>query len=229
MEILSNKFFLLALTFGVYAVSRIIQKRTGLILLNPILLSITVIILFIKISGIDYKAYEEASLAIDVWLSPCVVALGVPLYRQLDDIRKQLWPIIVSQVVGCLVGIISVVYIAKWLGATNDVVISLAPKSVTTPIAMQVSNMTGGIPALTVSSVVITGVFGAMFGFAIFKLFKISTPIGISLGIGTGSHAVGTSRAMEVSPRFGAYAGLGLSLNGVLTSMIAPILLEWIL
>ena len=121
------------------------------------------------------------------------------------------------------------VYIAKWLGATNEVVISLAPKSVTTPIAMQVSSMTGGIPALTVSSVVITGVFGAMFGFAIFKLFKVSTPIGISLGIGTGSHAVGTSRAMEVSPRFGAYAGLGLSLNGVLTSMIAPILLEWIL
>lgn len=229
MEILSNKFFLLALTFGIYALSRFIQKRTGLILLNPILLSITFVILFINVTGIDYKDYADASSAIEVWLSPCVVALAVPLYRQLDDIRKQIWPILISQVVGCLVSILSVVYIAKWLGASKDVVLSLAPKSVTTPIAIQVSEMTGGIPALTVSSVVITGVFGAVFGFAIFKLFKIKTPIGTSLAIGTGSHAVGMSRAMEISPRFGAYAGLGLSLNGVLTSIVAPFLLEWIL
>ena len=229
MEIIENKYFLLALTFGVYAVSKYIQKRTNFVLLNPILLSIAAIIIFLKITGIDHSKYKEAGAMIEIWLSPCVVALGVPLYQQLDEIKKQVVPILVSQIVGCLVGIISVVFIAKWLGATDEVVLSLAPKSVTTPIAMQVSELTGGIPALTVSAVVCTGIFGAIFGLSIFRLTRAKSAIGESLSMGTASHAVGTSRVMEISPRFGAYAGLGLSLNGILTAIVAPTILEWIM
>lgn len=229
MEILENKYVLIALTFGVYAVSKHLQKRTNILLLNPILVSIAVIIIFLKFTGIDYSKYKEASTAIDIWLSPCVVAMGVPLYLQLDNIKKQIVPILVSQVVGCLVGLFSVVYIAKWLGATDEVVLSLAPKSVTTPIAMQVSEMMGGIPALTVSAVVIAGIFGGVFGLSIFGLSRAKTPIGESLSMGTASHAVGTSRVMEISTRYGAYAGLGLSLNGILTAIIAPTILSWIM
>ena len=149
MEYLENKFFLLAFTFGVFFLSRVLQKKTGWVVLNPILLTIAVLILFLKFTGISYETYNEGGHLIEFWLKPAVVALGVPLYLQLEMIKKQLLPIVISQLAGCLVGLVAVVVIAKLLGATPEIICSLAPKSVTTPIAMEVSKATGGIPSLT--------------------------------------------------------------------------------
>ena len=148
MEYLENKFFLLAFTFGVFFLSRVLQKKTGWVVLNPILLTIAVLILFLKFTGISYEIYNEGGHLIEFWLKPAVVALGVPLYLQLEMIKKQLLPIVISQLAGCLVGLVAVVVIAKLLGATPEIICSLAPKSVTTPIAMEVSKATGGIPSL---------------------------------------------------------------------------------
>jgi CRP-like cAMP-binding protein len=139
MEYLENKFFLLAFTFGVFFLSRVLQKKTGWVVLNPILLTIAVLILFLKFTGISYETYNEGGHLIEFWLKPAVVALGVPLYLQLEMIKKQLLPIVISQLAGCLVGLVAVVVIAKLLGATPEIICSLAPKSVTTPIAMEVS------------------------------------------------------------------------------------------
>lgn len=226
MEVLENRYLLLALTFGAFALFKALQKRTGWILLNPILLTIVTLIFFLKFTGISYETYNESGELIAFWLKPAVVALGVPLYLQLEMIKKQLLPILLSQLVGCLVGVVSVVLIAKRLGASPEVICSLAPKSVTTPIAMEVSNATGGIPSLTAAVVVIVGLLGAVFGFKVLSLGHVKSPIAQGLSLGTASHAIGTSTAMEISRKYGAYASLGLTMNGILTAILTPMLLR---
>jgi putative effector of murein hydrolase LrgA (UPF0299 family) len=149
MEFFENKFFLLAITFGFFFFSKLLQKKTGWVVLNPILLAIALLICFLKFTGVSYETYNEAGSLVEFWLKPAVVALGVPLYLQLRMIKKQLMPILVSQLVGCIVGLVSVTIIAKLMGASPAVIMSLAPKSVTTPIAMEVSKAAGGIPSLT--------------------------------------------------------------------------------
>ena len=217
---------LLALTFSAFALFKGMQKKTGWVLLNPILLTIATLILYLKVTGISYETYSEGGQLIEFWLKPAVVALGVPLYLQLEMIKNQLLPILLSQLVGCLVGLVSVILIAKGLGATPEVVCSLAPKSVTTPIAMEVSDATGGIPSLTAAVVVLVGLFGAVFGFKVLGFGQVKSPIAQGLSMGTASHAIGTSAAMEISSKYGAYASLGLTLNGILTAVLAPIVLR---
>ena len=226
MEFLENKFFLLAITFIFFMIAKMIQNKTGWLLLNPILLAIAALICFLQLSGVSYETYQEAGSLVEFWLRPAVVALGVPLYLQLRMIKKQLMPIILSQLAGCFVGLVSVVLIAKLLGASPEVIMSLAPKSVTTPIAMEVSETVGGIPSLTAAVVIVVGLFGATCGFKVLQVGRVGSPIAQGLSMGTASHAVGTSRAMEVSGKYGAYASLGLTLNGILTALLAPTILH---
>lgn len=226
MDFLENEFFLLAITFGSFFFSKLLQKKTGWVLLNPILIAIALLICFLKVSNISYEKYHEAGGLIEFWLKPAVVALGVPLYLQLRMIKKQLLPIIVSQLAGCVVGLVSVTIIAKVMGASPEVIMSLAPKSVTTPIAMEVSNAVGGIPSLTAAVVIVVGLFGAICGFKVLQVGRVGSPIAQGLSMGTASHAVGTSRAMEVSGKYGAYASLGLTLNGILTALLTPTILH---
>lgn len=226
MEFLHNELFLIALTFSVFVVSKLIQRRTGLTLLNPILLSIIVLIVILSLAGIDYEAYSNGGRYIDFWLKPAVVALGVPLYRQLENIRRQMLPLLFAELAGCVVGIVSVVLLAELFGATKEVVISLAPKAVTTPIAMEISSAMGGIPSLTAAVVVCTGIFGGMAGFRMVKMSRITSPIAGGLSIGTASHAVGTASAMERSERYGAFSSLGLTLNGLMTALLSPFVLS---
>ena len=226
MEFLENKYLLIALTFGLFACFKGLQKKTGSVLLNPILLTMITLIFFLKAAGISYDTYREGGLLIDFWLKPAIVALGVPLYLQLEMIKKQWLPILLSQLVGCLVGIISVVLISRGLGASQEVICSLAPKSVTSPIAMEVAAATGGIPSLSAAVVILVGLFGAVLGFKVLDLGQVKSPIAQGLSMGTASHAIGTSAAMEVGRKYGAYASLGLTLNGILTSILAPVVLK---
>ena len=226
MEFLENKYLLLTLTFGAFALFKVLQKRTGWVLLNPILLTMFTVILFLKLTGVSYETYQEGGKLIEFWLKPAIVALGVPLYLQLEMIKKQWLPILLSQLVGCLVGLVSVILIAKGLGASPEVICSLAPKSVTTPIAMEVSEATGGIPSLSAAVVILVGLFGAVLGFKVMDFGHIKSPIAQGLSMGTASHAIGTSAAMDVSKKYGAYASLGLTLNGILTALLTPMVLR---
>ena len=226
MEIMSNPIILLAITFGIYYVARQIQKRTGWVVLNPILITIAALIALLQLTGISYETYEQGGQYIDFWLKPAIVALGVPLYQNLGQIRRQLLPILMSQLVGCLVGLVSVTLIASALGASHEVIVSLAPKSVTTPIAMEVCKTSGGIPSLTAAIVVIVGLFGAIFGFKILEVWHVRNPFSQGISMGTAAHAVGTSRAMEKGEIYGAYSSLGLILNGVLTALLTPFVLK---
>lgn len=226
MEIMSNPIILLAITFGIYYVARQIQKRTGWVVLNPILITIVALIALLQLTGISYETYEQGGQYIEFWLKPAIVALGVPLYQNLGQIRRQLLPILMSQLVGCLVGLVSVTLIASALGASHEVIVSLAPKSVTTPIAMEVCKTSGGIPSLTAAIVVIVGLFGAVFGFKILEVWHVRNPFSQGISMGTAAHAVGTSRAMEKGEIYGAYSSLGLILNGVLTALLTPFVLK---
>ena len=226
-EYLSNDYFLLTLTFGVYFLAKLVCKLLRLPLFNPILVSIAFLIIFLRVADVDYEEYRVSGAKIDFWLKPAVVALGVPLYKQLSSIRQEILPILLSQLAGCVVGVVSVVGIARLMGASTDVVLSLAAKSVTTPIAMEVTESVGGIPALTATIVVFVGIFGAITGFRILRYGHIGMPSSQGISLGTASHAVGTSAAMERSMEHGAYASLGLPLNGIFTAILAPYVLHW--
>ena len=225
-DIISNEYFMLALTFGVFYAAKTLQRRLGWVLFNPILIAIAIIIVFLLAMDIPYETYHEGAKLIEFWLKPAVVALGVPLYLQLSSIKRQFLPILASQTMGCVAGIVSVVVIAKMLGASNAVIMSLASKSVTTPIAMEVTQALGGIPSLTAAIVVITGLIGAIIGFKTLSVGHVYNPMALGLSMGAASHALGTSAAMDRDQFMGAYASLGLTLNGILTALLTPTVID---
>ena len=221
-DIITNEYFMLALTFGVYYLAKTLQRRLGWVLFNPILIAIAIIISFLLAMDIPYETYHEGAKLIEFWLKPAVVALGVPLYLQLSSIKSQFLPILASQMMGCIAGIVSVVIIAKLLGASDPIIMSLASKSVTTPIAMEVTQAVGGIPSLTAAIVVITGLIGAIIGFKTLSVGHVHNPMALGLSMGAASHALGTTAAMDRDQCVGAYASLGLTLNGILTAVLTP-------
>jgi len=225
-DFLNSEIFAIALTLGAYWGAQMLQRRLKLLVLNPILVAIALIILVLKLCNMSFETYDGGGRYLEFLLKPAIVALGVPLYLQLGQIKKQAVPILLSQLVGCVTGVMSVVLIARWLGATNEVIVSLSPKSATTPIAIEVSRLMGGIPSLSAIIVIVTGIFGAVFGMAILKWAAVKTPIAQGLALGAAAHAVGTAHAMQSSPRLGAYASLGLIVNGTLTGLLTPYILQ---
>ena len=229
MEFLESNVLLISLTFLTYWGALRLQKLTGLLVLNPVLITILVIIGYLKLLGVTYDTYYDSGRMIEFWLKPAIVALGVPLYLQMKQIRRQFLPIFISQLAGCLAGIVSVVLVARWLGATREVVLSLAPKSVTTPIAIEVSQKIGGVASLTAAIVVCVGLLGAILGSKMMTMGRVDSPVARSLSMGTAAHVIGTSRASQFGQRHSAFATLGLILNGVLTALLAGPIVDWIL
>ena len=155
-------------------------------------------------------------------LKPAVVALGVPLYLQLQEIKKQKWEILFSQLAGCSIGILSVVVLAKFFGASRSTIVSLVPKSVTTPIAMEISSTIGGIPSLTAGVVLTVGLLGSILGIRFLKLIRVKDHAAIGISMGTAAHGLGTARAAEESQLHGAFGGLGMILSGIITALLSP-------
>jgi predicted murein hydrolase (TIGR00659 family) len=215
---------MLFLTLAVYALAVQIRARTGNVLCNPVLISTLVLMGYLKVFAIDYELYHSASHFIDFWLKPAVVLLAVPLYRNWDRIRSQWLPVVLSQLAGSVTGIVTGVYFAKWLGASREVILSLASKSVTNPIAIEITASIGGIPAITAATVIIAGLFGQMAGYKVLK-GALYMPSSVGMSLGTASHAMGIAASLEYGRRMAAYAGLGLTLNGVLTAILVPILI----
>ena len=202
---MTNPVVAVALTFIVYALA--VRLGAGLSIFTPILITIVVLMAVVELTGTGYSGYAAGGDLISFWLKPAVVALGVPLYRQLRSIRRQVLFVIMAELAGCVAGVISVVLLAQLLGGTREVVLSLASKSVTTPIAMEVTEAVGG--------------------FRVMKLARVTSPVAQSLSMGTAAHAVGTSMAIsEGGLRYGAWGSVGLTLNGLLTALLTPSLLR---
>ncbi len=229
MDFIESDIFLVALTFGVYFGAMRLRDITGVSAFHPVLVTVAVLIGFLQLTGISYETYSRPGHMIEFWLKPAIVALGLPLYTQLKVIRKQFIPILMCEFAGCVVGIISVVLIAKWMGASREVIISLAPKSVTNAIAIEITGHLGGIPSLTASIVVLVGLLGAVVGLKVLSLGNISSPVAQGISMGTAAHVIGTSRVNQLSERYGAYATVGLIINGVFTSVLAGPLLNLLL
>ena len=213
----------------VFSLGQFIQKKTGLIVLNPILFSMVLLIVIIQLSGWNYASYHHGARYIEWLLKPAVVALGLPLYQNLKTIKKQAIPILVSHSVGCILALTSVILIARSMHAPKALILSLAPKSVSSAFALGIAESIGGIPALAAAIAICIGLIGALFAYPLLALMNIRNPISQSLSVGLAAHGIGTARSLQFSNRFAAFSTLAFILNGILTSLLAPWLVKWLL
>lgn len=213
------------MTLSLFIVFSWLQKVTKWTLLNPVLLSIITIISILKVFGISYNDYYSGSQFISIFLGPATVALALPLYKNWVVLKERGIILVLGILVGSIVAVLSVFILSKLFGLDGDVILSLLPKSITTPIGMEVSRKIGGIPSLTVAVIVITGVLGNMIGPTVLKVFRIKDPVAVGAAFGTSSHAIGTSKALEIGQIEGAISGVSISIAGLLTSLIVPLLL----
>jgi predicted murein hydrolase (TIGR00659 family) len=215
--------FMLTLAMGTFLLGVWIYKRTKITILQPLLISMVIIIPFLKITGIEYQTFYHQTRLLNFMLGPSVVALGFVLYEQMEHIRGNVISILTAVFVGSLVGIFSVMLIAKLLGADHILMASLAPKSVTTPIAISLAEKNGGVPALTAAFVVICGLFGGLVGPIILRKLGIKSKIAQGLAMGSASHALGTVRALEMGALEGAISGLAIGIMGIMTALMIPL------
>ncbi|QOX77520.1 LrgB family protein [Trichlorobacter lovleyi] len=195
-------------------------------LLNPVLTAVLVLVLLLKLSGTNYQTYFRGAQFIHFLLGPATVALAIPLYREVAVIRKTFVPIIVALFAGSLAAILSAVGIAWLLGGERILLLTLSPKSVTTPIAMGISEQIGGLPALTAVAVVLTGITGVVIGDLVLNWMKVHDETARGMAFGIASHGIGTAHAMHKSRVTGAFSALAMALNGLLTALLLPLLIS---
>ena len=223
MEILMHMPVMLLLTLGAYMLGVWGKKKSGLALLHPFLISIPVVIVVLKLTDIPCSFYIESNVLIDFLLGPSVVSLGLLLYDNRDIVLKNCAGILTSVLVGSVVGVASVWVLCRVFGLDEMFLFSLEPKSVTTPIAMDISESLGGNASLTAVSVVLCGFIGAVLGPLVLRLIKIKSPVARGLGMGCSSHGLGTARAIEMGAVEGAVSGLSIALMGIATALIIPL------
>jgi predicted murein hydrolase (TIGR00659 family) len=223
MTVLMNTPAMLLLTLGAYLLGLWVRKKSGLALLHPFLISIPVIITVLKLADIPCSFYIESNRLIDFLLGPSVVSLGLLLYDNRHIVWKNFAGIMTSVVVGSVVGVASVFVLCRLFGLNDIFLMSLEPKSVTTPIAMDISESIGGNVSLTAVSVVLCGFVGAVLGPLLISLLKIKSPVARGLGMGCASHGLGTARAVEMGAVEGAVSGLSIALMGIATALIIPL------
>ena len=221
----SISLFPVLLTLGTYQFGLWCQKKTRHALCNPLLIATILSIAVLAATGFDPKVYQTGTAGISWLLTPATVCLAVPLYEQLKVLKKHLPAILVGVVSGVVTSLLSILLLCKLFRLEDVVTISLLPKSITTAIALALTEQSGGISALTTFAIVITGILGNLSGSAFCKLMKLTDPVAQGVGFGTASLVIGTSRAMEVDPLTGAVSSLSLAVAGILTAILFPFLL----
>jgi predicted murein hydrolase (TIGR00659 family) len=224
-ELVASPLFGIALTMAVYLLAQILYRRIGRVWANPVLVAILTIILLLKGSGIEYRDYARGGDMLLFLLGPSVVALAVPLYQRRADIWQHKRPILIGIFAGSLVSIVSASGLAWLLGGSRSVILSLAPKSVTTPIAISITAKIGGVAPLTAALVVLTGCLGAVCGPEFCRRIGIRSATATGLAMGTAAHGIGTARMFEINRLGGAVAGLAIGLNGLMTTFLLPLLI----
>ena len=226
-QIIQNLFqydvFVLVLVVGIYLLSIKLHLKIRFPLLNPVLITILVLIGLLVILDVPYATFKKSSQMINFLLGPSVVALGYILHKQIHYLKGNVVSVLTSITVGAVVGIASILLIGKLFGADQTLIASLAPKSVTTPIAMALSESNGGIPALTAVVVVVAGVMGSIIAPPIMKWLGIKSPIAKGIALGASSHGVGTATAIQMGAIEGALSGLAIGIMGTITSLLLPL------
>ncbi|WP_163580954.1 LrgB family protein [Gracilibacillus saliphilus] len=215
----------LIITIAVYRVAKRIYRKYPNPFTLPIFLTSGFLIILLGFSDLSYRSYMLGGHWIDLFLGPIVVALALPLYRQLDLIKKYTRTIFVGIFAGSIIGIVTGIAGAKTLRFEDWIIQSVAAKSVTTPVALSITDTAGGNLSFAAVFVMIAGISGAMFGPVIVRLLRIQHPVARGLGIGTASHAIGTSKALELGELDGAVSALSMTISAVVVSFLVPLFL----
>lgn len=229
-----DEFFRLPI-FGVFItilfffITQKIRLKIRVVLLNPVLIAITLIILFLKVFDVEFEDYNKGGQYLSFFLGPSIVALGVLFYEKYKEIEHNLLPFLFAVIIGGIVSVLSVSFIAIYLNAPEVIINSIASKSVTTPIAIEITKITGGIPAITAGVVIAVGILGNAFGPYVLQLLGIKSKTALGTALGTAAHGIGTARALEEGRLTGAYSGLAMCVNGLVTALITPYFVTWIL
>lgn len=206
-----------------YEIGLLIKKKWKWAILNPLLISIAIIMIVLNVFHISFEEYNQGGRYISFLLTPATVCLGVPLYEQLDVLKENKKAILAGVISGVLTSLGSVLALSVTFGLSHEEYVTLLPKSITSAIGMGVAQELGGIPNITVAVIVITGILGNMFGESICRLAKIQDPVAIGIGIGSASHAMGTAKAIEIGEIEGAMSGLSVAVSGLITVIGAAI------
>lgn len=217
----------LTATLLAYLAAFKLYERSGMNpLMNPVLLAVALLVSLLALTGTPYRTYFEGAQFVHFMLGPATVALAIPLYEQRAALRRLALPLLAGLLAGVMTAVASAVAIAWALGASRQTVLSLAPKSVTTPIAMGIAEKIGGLPSLTAVLVILTGMLGAIIARPLLDLLRVRSQATRGFALGVASHGIGTARAFQVSEETGAFAGLAMGLAALLTAVLAPLLLE---
>lgn len=219
--LLESAFFGVAITLICYEIGAWVKKKTDFALANPLLIAVLLIVGFLLLFDVDYEAYENGAKYIQYFLTPATVSLAIPLYRRLELLKKYPVAIFMGIGAGVLTAMASIFLLSLAFGLTHTQYVTLLPKSITTAIALGISEKQGGIMGLTVVSVSITGILGNVAAESICKLFGIKEPIAKGLAIGTSAHALGTAKAMELGEIEGAMSSLSIVVAGIMTVVAA--------
>jgi predicted murein hydrolase (TIGR00659 family) len=195
-------------------------------LVNPVAISVAVLVLILTVTGTPYQTYFDGAQFVHFLLGPATVALAIPLYQQLEKLRRNWIAFLVGSLAGSAAAVITAMGVARLLGASMPTILSLAPKSVTTPIAMGISEKIGGLPSLTAVLVIATGILGAILARGILNLMRVTDQSTRGFALGVTAHGIGTARAFQVSQEMGAFAGLAMGMSGVLTAVLLPLALK---
>ena len=221
--VVANPLFLIGLTLGVYQLGQALYERTRMALLHPLIVAIGLLIPALWLLGLEYPVYRDAVFPLTMLLAPATVALGVPLYHHLRRIRQYFWPVMIPLLVGGVFVTVLTLVLAWLLGADFAMLMTLAPKSLTTPIAMAVAEQLGGVAALAAGFVMYTAVLGALMGPWVLSVTGVTQPSARGMALGLSAHAVGTSRALEEGEETGAFAALAMSMMGIATALLLPL------
>lgn len=221
--------FGVTLTLLAYYLSGLLKRRFNYILFNRILVSVVMIILVLLALEIDFNQYKIGGKYISFFLGPSVVALGVFLFEKLQQLKQDIKPFMISVIVGGLFGMLAVLGSLYLWNSPEILAKSLIAKSVTTPIAIEITKVTEGLPEITAGIVIITGILGNAIGAPFLRKLGVTNPLAIGTALGTSAHGIGTARAFEISTSAGVYSGLAMCFNGLLTALLAPYILQWVL
>ena len=201
-----------------------VNRRTRSPLANPLLIAVAVCIAVLQIFSIPLESFQQGGNIITMFLAPATAALSLSIYNQLETLKKNLLPILAGTLAGSVTSIASVIGLCKLFGLGDELTASLLAKSVTTPIAMEISRQHGGIVSITVAAVIVTGIFGAILSPVLIKIFRVKNPVEAGIAIGTCSHALGTSKALEIGETEGAMSGIAIGVAGIITVVLTMFL-----
>lgn len=225
----ASPLFHLTMTLVAYQVGLALYQKAGMTpFLNPVLLAILIVVAVLVMSGTPYDSYFDGAKFVHFLLGPATVALAIPLYRQFDKVRRSGFALMVSLLSGSFVAASTAVMIAWALGGSEQSFLSLAPKSVTAPVAMGITKELGGLPSLTAVLVISTGIIGAILGPYILNFVGVKSWAARGVAMGTASHGIGTARALQVNEEAGAFSGLAMGLNALATAILLPLVWYWL-